>query len=137
MRAITGILMMKKPRSKTMDIEKRIAIEKQIVEVVIDSALAAGLAVSCSDGEEITVRRSEDKDTIMDALFSVDEETIAFYDKNGRRVGVVDFVYGNDGYDVIYDNTYTDEMEALLKPATELAENICEEIHASDSSLSM
>jgi|HubBroStandDraft_5_1064220.scaffolds.fasta_scaffold98903_3 hypothetical protein len=61
-----------------MSIKLRQELERRIVTQVIDSALAAGYQLSVDDGEEITVRRSVDKEEILKAMFTTDEDRLYF-----------------------------------------------------------
>ena len=108
-----------------MNIEQRIAIEKQIVEKIVVDALAAGFKLSVFDGEQTAISKSTDKDKILAELFACDEEYLRFW-KDGNHVGSVYLVYGNDGWDVVCDHHLC--LDDVLKGATELA-NQLEEQH--------
>lgn len=107
----------------------RIAIEAKIVRRVIRDALAAGYLLSVSDGEEVVVRRSRQPRNLFAHMMTTDSDTlilvrhstaqeIASGDKPFKRVGWVQFVYGN-GPDVLSD--YTTNLESLLAGANALA----------------
>jgi hypothetical protein len=96
-------------------------IEKQIVTKVIADALAAGYTLDVNDGEETTLTNSMDKAAILAALFTTDEDYLV-YRKDGKKVGWVQFVYGNDGYDVITNHTIN--LDHVLLGATMLAERL-------------
>ena len=105
-------------------------IERAIVRKIVEDALDMGYNVTHSDGEDYTITVRIDENTtkqeavedIMDELHATDEEYLFFF-KSGKRVGSVTLIYGNDGHDVIADNTATDEVERILAGATELADN--------------
>jgi hypothetical protein len=107
-----------------MSVKLRQELERRIVTQVIDSALAAGYQLSVDDGEEITVKRSVNKEEILAAMFTTDEDRLHFSrpgDTNLNELsGWVYFVYGNDGYDVV--NDYTTNLEEVMKLANELAD---------------
>jgi len=105
-----------------MKLETRIAIEQKIVRRVVKDALAAGYVVSVFDSEEWTVKRSGSYTKIHDALFSTDEDTIRLRDKDGNDLGIVRFIYGNEGYDVIAD--YSVSLEEFMKGANEYADKL-------------
>ena len=107
-----------------MNLQTRIAIEKRIVHRVVKDALRAGYSVSVFDSEEWTLERSTDFKTIIAAMMTSDEDTIRLRDKEGKNLGIVFFVYGNDGWDVICDHSVT--LEEFLKGANEYAEKQCE-----------
>ena len=125
-----------------MNLQTRISIERKIVSRIVKDALAKGYTVSVYDGEEYALKRGTAYKQIMEACFSTDEDTLVFYAKTDGydigvdsplndkffRVGFVSLVYGNCGYDVISDCTYTPSMEALLSGAEALA-NKLEEQH--------
>ena len=100
--------------------------ERAIAERLITDAIAQGYQVSVSDGEEWTVKRSTDSKAIMAALFSTDEDYIRIR-KEGEEgsIGQFALIYGNDGWDVIADWSYTEETEAVMQQiqrgASELA----------------
>ena len=105
-------------------------IERAIVKKIVEDALELGYNVTHSDGEDYTITVRIDENTtkeeavedIMDELHATDEEYLFFF-KGGKRIGSVTLIYGNDGHDVIADNTATDEVERILAGATELADN--------------
>lgn len=96
---------------------------------VIADALAAGYLLSVYDGEETTVRFSQDAEQIFGALRSTDEDRLNFYERVGgpsvgavKYIGHVYFVYGNTGYDVVCDSSVS--LEAVLKGASALAREL-------------
>ena len=104
-----------------MNIETRKRIERAIVGKIIGMALAADYSVSIwNGGDEPEIEMATDYQRIIDALFLTDEETITLHTPGGKRAGMIFFVYGNDGYDVIAD--YSTNLEEFLQPALELAD---------------
>lgn len=101
-------------------IKQRQAVERTIAGMVIDALLRAGFSLGVYDGEEITIRRSKDRDAIFAALFTTDEDYLKVYPEplhlNSKppAFGWVRFVYGNDGWDVICDHTVN--LESYLAP---------------------
>ena len=108
-----------------MNLQTRIAVEHKIVRRVVKDAIKAGYTVSVFDGEEWTVKRSTEFKTINDALFSTDEDTLRIRDAEGKNLGVIQCIYGNDGFDVIAD--YSVSLEEFLKGANEYADKFAEQ----------
>lgn len=107
---------------------RRIETEGEICAKLVRQALADGLAVSVNDGEEWTVLKSTDFDEIMAELFTTDSNTLTFRDAEGRRVGSVELIYGNEA-EVISDYsapTYAklDRFTVWLGPVTKYAETL-------------
>lgn len=103
-----------------MKLETRQAIERKIYSRIVKDALARGFNVSVYDGEEYALEHSASYSAIMEAGFSTDEDALVIYD-NDKRLGFISLIYGNSGWDVISDYTASDEMDALLQGAFELA----------------
>lgn len=126
--------------SKVSDegIRVRILMERAIVRHLIRSLLArteAEYSLSVFDGEEWPIVRSRDLNAIMAEIGACDEERLAIRRGTGaeaERIGSVYLVYGNDGWDVIADNTDTPEMTDLLKATDEFADNLCDAQFALD-----
>ena len=104
-----------------MDNETRMGIEQQIIECVVNDAISHEYLVSVFDGEETCVSKSSDAHAIIEAMRSTDSDTLILY-HCGVRIGLIQFVYGNNGYDVIADNTTN--LEDFLKNATLLADEL-------------
>lgn len=104
-------------------IETRQRIERRIVTAAVEGLLAAGYQLAViEDGRP--AKHTSDKAEILAELFACDEETL-FAQKDGKHAGFVSLVYGNDGWDVICDNTCS--LERALTAATELAEKLEEQ----------
>ena len=105
-------------------------MERAIIKTIIEDALEMGYTVSHNDGESMTTSaRVDDVTTKEDAVSKLlkeiqacDEEYLYFH-KNGRAIGFVLLVYGNDGYDVVADHTDSHEMDQILAGANELADS--------------
>jgi hypothetical protein len=105
--------------------ERRIEIEKLIVAKTVDVLLGAGCNLSVYDGENFTVKRSTDREAVIAALGTTDQDSLTVRKDGQVFVGVVAFVYGNDGYDVICDNTAS--LEEMLEPVTAYASSFEDE----------
>lgn len=90
-----------------MNVEKRQRIERRIAREAIKGLLAEGYKISVFDGEETVLTKSVDPAAIEKAMFSTDEDQFHVERDGGEKpeTGWVLFVYGNDGWDVIADNT--------------------------------
>jgi hypothetical protein len=106
----------------TITIAQRIETERAIIERLVSDALFFhGYSVSLSDRGALTVARSRDIGPIMNQLHACDEESLIFHDADGKRVGVVSLAYGNRGFDVLTNHTFSDQMTALIAGAQRLA----------------
>ena len=109
-----------------MNVQQRIAIEKRILRHVVEQFLQRGFLLSVYDGEEYTVKKSDNKEAILAALMTTDEDMIQVWGKGAVRPrGSVQFVYGNDGWDVISDyHTALEEFMAPIMQWVEKAEGV-------------
>lgn len=110
----------------SMSVEKRIAVEKNVVRNLIREMKKAGWAAYAVDdggyecGEGLVKCRLESE--VMDAVFSVDESWIKFKKYVGgvclKRSALI--VLGNDGYDAIADYSLSngeipeDDFDAIM-----------------------
>ena len=115
-----------------MTLEQRQALEGQVMKSAISELIAAGFVLSVFDGEEITVKKSTDESAIFAAMRTADIDTLYADRPNGdgrencRRF--VQFVYGNDGWDVIADNSSS--LEDYLSQTDALANRLGDEVSA-------
>lgn len=111
-----------------MNVQQRQAMEREIAARVIDALLASGKMITVNDGQygsgENVLHSSRDKQAILAAMFSTDDDTLYVADRPSDTTftGYVVFVYGNDGWDVMAD--YTVNLEEILKPAIEYIDSI-------------
>src|SRR5579859_2222310 len=105
-----------------LTVEKRRKIERRIASRLIRDGLAAGYTIGVYNGEEHVLKKSTSRKAILAAMFSVDDEHLIFYNKDGLRVGWVWFVYGNDGWDVI--NDYTTSLESVMSGVNQFADSL-------------
>lgn len=103
-----------------MNVKMRRHVERQIARRFILDAILAGYAVNVNIDRfyepDLLPEPSTKAKQVLDAMFSTDDEHLAVY-KDGKRVGWVWFVYGNDGYDVISDYTCNLDDLGLMKGA--------------------
>lgn len=102
-------------------------MEKNIAAKIVDGALALNYSVSVFDGEEYAVKRSSNRDEILNALNSTGTDNLRIWNSAGHCVGVVFLVWGNEGWALINDYTATPLMEAMLQGANELSDKYAEE----------
>lgn len=106
---------------QTMQMVKdRQAVERQICRQVIKSMLAQGFKLSVYNGQR-QISKSTDEEAILNAMFSTDEECLDVY-RDNHFVGCVVFIYGNTGFDVIYD--YSQSLEIYMQEANNLADSL-------------
>lgn len=106
------------PREVSPEVFRRQRTEYRIIRAFVRAALKAGHAVGVHNGEEgfgpFTGERQ-----VLKQIMSVDDEHLTVY-KDGKRVGWVYLVYGNDGCDVISD--YTVNLEPMMAEADAAAD---------------
>lgn len=101
------------------NVKNRIALERRIVSRIVKDAIDLGYTISVFDGESYPIQGSADYRAVMRSAFSTDEDTLIFREQ-GRRIGSVYLVYGNDGYDVVANYTDNPEVEKILHRANAL-----------------
>lgn len=99
-------------------ITMRQKLERKIARALILQGLAAGYAIVVDNGEEETPPL-DSVTKILKAMFATDEEHLRFF-KDGKYIGWVFFVYGNDGWDVI--NDYTINLEPIMTGANRISD---------------
>lgn len=105
-------------------VRARQAIEHMIAESAVREILSHQGRITVDDGEEKVLKRSTDLDSILKAMFSVDEERLFIAGPHADRYfGWVFFVYGNDGWDVISD--YTTSLDDWLTKTNAIADAFC------------
>lgn len=95
--------------------------EKANVRRLIRAALANGWTVSVNDGEEWTIRKSRDSKEIFAALFTTDSDIVRFRDSEGKSIGTIYCIYGNEPESVVsdYSSPNLDAFGAFIEPITE------------------
>lgn len=97
-------------------VKMRMMVEREIVTMIIDDALAAGYEIAVDNGGDGFEYRGTDKARITDHTFAADDARLYLFRPGEKKsVGWVYCVYGNDGWDVISD--YTTNLEKLLEGA--------------------
>lgn len=95
-------------------------MELAIVTAVVEDLLAEGFELRVDDGGD-EQERVDTPAAAIDALTAVDSSDL-FVFKHGQCTGFVSFVFGNDGYDVICDNSVW--LEPYLARATQLSDEM-------------
>lgn len=100
-------------------VKHRQALERRIVGMIAEDAIAQGYEVQVNNGEDDFIFNNLAE--VMTEIMATDEESLAFY-KDGKCVGSVWLVYGNDGFDVMADHTDNKETRAIIRRAEAYAE---------------
>jgi hypothetical protein len=100
----------------------RLRLELQVVTAVVDEALKRGWAVSVFDGEETTVEQSKDREAIIAALRTTDEDQLTFHTDDSMTRAWVRLIYGNLPWEVV--NDYSVSLEDFMQPIDKLCETL-------------
>ncbi len=102
-----------------MSVKMRQEVERKIATAFVKAAVNVGYAIAVDYGDGESKRLTSAK-TILAEMFQGDEDRLYLYnDMQGKPIGWVYFVYGNDGWDVISD--YTVNLEYLMGPANAIS----------------
>lgn len=104
----------------TASIKHRQAIELAIVAAFVNQVIRAGYSISVYDGEETTVTKCRNVDLVIKAMMTSNNDFLTVYAPNHEKQGWAEFIYGNDGFDVISD--YGTGIEFLMTDANRIAE---------------
>ncbi|MCE9984182.1 hypothetical protein LZ656_17560 [Leclercia adecarboxylata] len=111
-----------------MDVQVRHDIEQQIARAAVKSLASAGYKISVFDGEAFALAKTDDVSAILDAMFCTDGDVLYVYtpptanNESWERIGFVELIYGNSGWDVISD--HSSSLESVLHSANALAEKL-------------
>ncbi len=115
-------------RNFSHTLARRIRAEKRMCVALVNACIDRGFSVSVFDGEEWTVKRSTDRERILMALFSTDQDLLKIHDAAGQSAGWFELVYGNDGHDVVSDFTANEVCsniwDDVLRPLSDKLEAI-------------
>lgn len=103
-----------------MSVVMRQEVERKIISKLIDDALEAGFNIDVNDGEETTLEHSTNREAILAAMFTTDEDWIVLH--RGELRGWVRLIYGNDGWDVINDYT-TNLPDSIMAGCNAIADH--------------
>lgn len=102
----------------------RLKMERAIVKQVIASLIDAEYEVQAFydlSGDDVASPVTSDKDIAINNMFETNEASLQVFSK-GINIGWVQFVYGNDGYDVIHD--YTTNLDTALQAALDICDKL-------------
>lgn len=103
-----------------MSVKARQRVERTIARRVVLDALRLGYTLSVNNGgDDDEIPPTTEAKAVLAAMFATDDEYLKLH-KDGRYVGWVRFIYGNDGWDVV--NDYTCNLDAVMAGADALAE---------------
>jgi hypothetical protein len=88
--------------------------ERFVVKQIVGRALDKGYLLSVDDGEDLPIKNSDDPEAVMAELGHCDEEWLIVSNADGKRIGAIFFVYGNDADEVVADCTDKAEILELL-----------------------
>jgi len=89
------------------------ALDAKIILRLVGWALDRDWSVDVWDGEEYAVKEACTRDTIIQALLSTDEDQLIFR-ANGKKVGWISLVYGNEPGVVISDHSDNQAIRDLV-----------------------
>jgi hypothetical protein len=89
-------------------------IETRIISKLIRRALAKDWVISVNDGEEWALSRSKDFNAITAEVHATEQTYLHFRDAEGKKLGWVWLVHGNDE-DVVTDAVDNDAMNELTE----------------------
>lgn len=95
------------------ELNKRMALEREVVGKLIEVAAKHGYAVTKVDDGEERIKCSTPKEA-MDAVFSVDESMVFFKHPDQPKAHCVFIVLGNSGYDCIADNSQGELWDEVM-----------------------
>ena len=102
-----------------MNVQLRQRLERMIARKIIRSALNYGHVISVNDGEKGSGVRSSSVKGILKEMFGTDQDTLMIHTGDGELVGTVMLIYGNTGFDVIADHSWS--MVGILADANALS----------------
>jgi hypothetical protein len=88
--------------------------ERFVVKQIVGRALDKGYLLSVDDGEDFPIQNSDDLEAVMAGLGHCDDEWLIVSNADGKRIGAIYFVYGNDADEVVADCTDKPEILELL-----------------------
>lgn len=101
------------------------SMERQVVKALVTEAFKRGFTKIIidnggDDGEQITCTDTKE---VMASIRQTDEEHMFFVHPDSPKMSLVFLVYGNDGYDVIADNSSSlNEMIDTIQPLIDTLE---------------
>lgn len=91
-------------------------IEVRMLDVLFATLLEANIIVEVWSGGPSADCISSERLDLFDHITACDETNLVLR-REGKRLGFIELVFGNDGFDLIVDHTDTPEIADLVKPA--------------------
>ena len=90
---------------------------KALIQLILDEGYLVSVCDSVYGEGEWTVKRSNSFQDICDALNSTEGDTLAIRDKDGKGIGTIMLIWGNDpdGSELIADYTANPIIESLCE----------------------
>lgn len=118
---------------------ERMLLERYLIRMLAQDAVAAGyqLRVDYGGDEGFGCKRTDSIAVVMEAIMACDDEMIYLYcptlnpdSKTGwARFGTVCLIYGNEGWDVMSDNSVGPKIDAVMEgcnaAASALGDALC------------
>jgi hypothetical protein len=106
----------------SLSVENRQRVERKIARAIIKAAIALGFTFIIDNGgdDDEEIKTTTLSKTLKE-MFATDQEKL-YLVKDGKRVGWVFFVYGNDGWDVVNDYTVNLDELGIMKDAEKISE---------------
>lgn len=103
---------------------QRIKVEREIATRVVVAMLEAGYILNVDNGgdENELPNATADRDVVLGAMFATDSEILIGSNPCDGGHAWVQFVYGNDGWDVISD--YDMSIDHILEPINDYADTL-------------
>lgn len=79
--------------------------ERFVVKQIVGRALDKGYLLSVIDDEDAPIENSDDAEAVMANLGHCEEEWLIVNNADGKRIGAIFLVYGNDPDEVVADCT--------------------------------
>lgn len=97
-------------------------IELKVVEAFLADVFRVGFTVNVHNGgdREELPEPTGDRELVLRAMFQTGEDRLNVY-RQGRHLGHVLFIYGNEGWDVISD--YSLSLQPLMASAERVADH--------------
>lgn len=110
------------------EIKDRVVIERAVIRHAASAILAAGYRLRLHDGETWATALTDSLDTVMREVWACDMERLYVWvpssdpGNDGKYIGSLMLVYGNDGWDVIADHSVA--LEDVLQTTYAYAESL-------------
>lgn len=98
--------------------------EREIIDTIIDAALAEGFEIKVRDEEEIAQDYTTDKALIAPHIGATDVTNLFMRKVGKKRIGFIQFIHGNMPYEVVADSTDSPEIAALIDAAQPIIDRL-------------